>query len=434
MPQLIGIIFIIMVIITVIEAIINFIANLFSKLYHFITTNFIEIIAIILAIVVFRSFLKKRELLFSEIKKVASPIEENIWLRIIELSANVGAFNRNLGVEEKKTINQWLTAKTESNATAKNYFHKHQNKLFNKAKGNRATIVSLCHSLNTIATPKLKEEALDLCYQVISVSGSIDNNQQELIEQISELLKTTPKTSDKLYERYAHYFSVDSKAGSNALLRLFGINPNQEQEALMKAISQQIFKLNNRVSIVKPNQKEVVKRQINQLVELKREYEKEDELTPIKARKQTPNSSKKVVASHQNIFLNTLKPFVIFIVIILLIALMYFLRKNEFSSVSKTHSYTQKTLSTNNTRNDNLNTCYYVKSPEANVRSHIPRTLDKSSVIGRIRKNTKVCPINQSYPASNSTLNKTTIWYRARFEKIGFGWVSSSVLSKRRIH
>lgn len=405
----------------IILSIINFIVNLAQKIYDLFIYNIVEISIVLIAIIAVVLLVKQRR----KIKEFAGSEGLYAWLNSLELAANLGAFEGVIDDNQKKVISSWLNKKTQENRRINKRFNRKKNKHFNKAQGDLQTIQRLCWRLSRLNYKTHREDAFTLCCQVIIAAGDINSKQLQVIDGIGTLLKIEPQFYQAQRKIYTQYLTINEDSDNHDILQAFNIDPSWSEKKIIQSIAKESHKLGNRLNYVAPEQKETIKKQQSQLAQLRSYYTGEEQKTPEQEEKQTF----KFPLKEQIYIKERLYKVLIFIVIISAIpAGIYYFQQGAFYKVkAKLQATASQYLTTNHST-----ACYLVNTQRANVRSYIPSSLNEKNVVTTIKRNTKICPEDQGYPADNSSLNKNTVWYLIRLENGKYGWISSAILLEEK--
>lgn len=169
----------------------------------------------------------------------------------IKLAVAVAMADGNLDEKEGNTIKTFIKDniafyEPRTQDKLKKMFNDAFKLTFNEATNNTLSLSKIISRMNEIGTKKIKYDAIELCYDVMSADGVAEKSELEILNRIAKDLKLNKKMIDKIKDK--SLLKLDSsKASSNLDIEsILNIKTNWSKQKINEHLKNEFKKWNSR--------------------------------------------------------------------------------------------------------------------------------------------------------------------------------------------
>lgn len=196
---------------------------------------------------------------------------------IIMLGVLVAMADGDFAEEEGKIIKDWITRSIATYSDdRREELKKAYNKAFKdgyeKAKKGTLSISEITDKLDEIASKSQKYEAIDLCFDVMAADGVADEEELNVIKNISKALDLDFNEIQKMKDQRLIKLStaIESQSSVEAML---GIDPDWSPDQIQKHLRSEFTKWNGRLNTLPDGEeRENAQRMLNLIAEARKKY------------------------------------------------------------------------------------------------------------------------------------------------------------------
>jgi tellurite resistance protein len=196
---------------------------------------------------------------------------------IIMLGVLVAMADGDFAEEEGKIIKDWIirsiaTYSDDRREELKKDYNKAFKDGYEKAKKGTLSISEITDKLDEIASKSQKYEAIDLCFDVMAADGVADEEELNVIKNISKALDLDFNEIQKMKDQRLIKLSTAIKSQSSVEAML-GIDPDWSPDQIQKHLRSEFTKWNGRLNTLPDGEeRENAQRMLNLIAEARKKY------------------------------------------------------------------------------------------------------------------------------------------------------------------
>ncbi len=196
----------------------------------------------------------------------------------IKLAVAVAMADGNLDEQEGFTIKNFIKDNIafydpDTQNILKKMFNEAFKEAFNEAKNSKLSVNKMISRLNEIGTKKLKYDAIELCYNVMSADGVADKSEIEILNRIAKDLNLNKNIIDKIKDKSLLKLDSSKSSTTSDIESILSIKKNWSKEKINQHLKNEFKKWNSRYqNLSEGKERENAQNMLNCIAEARKKY------------------------------------------------------------------------------------------------------------------------------------------------------------------
>lgn len=183
-----------------------------------------------------------------------------------------GTLNDAEGRILKKWIEKMISSYSgEHRITLKDKYNAALIDSYRLARNGQLSLTGIVTELNQVAEKSVKYDAIELCFDIMTVGGTADTDKLRVIRLVAEVLKLDLGEIEKIKDQ--HIVNLGSSLSEQASVEmLLGIKPDWNTDQVNRHLRSEFQKWNNRLNVVQGQERESAQQMLDLIAEARRKY------------------------------------------------------------------------------------------------------------------------------------------------------------------